>query len=428
MHAPDCVSRDAGIVWGFNRTRPICYSGLQVTEGSEFNVRLTRIWTWSGLGFRRRGHRARRVNALRNWGLSLVVATAALMIGLSCLPSRTARTAAAVTLADVGQGAAAPFVPAVFALRDNGAAVRFANAEPGPGGSVRIGLYDPLDPLLRHATEPVALPADARLLWLLAAPSEREAIRERAAALLVAAGGDARGLVTSDEFRLLYRDRFQAVLTAAARDAWTTTLASDAWRDLTRGMEPALREMMQREVRPVLDRRLRGVAGQMLRANALTMLDPFTDRPWNLGPIEDALRAAFQDLRERGVAERAIAHLLDQPRAAAVPALFQDEMLRRLMRDPELPRLVTDMLFDERLRPLVRDSVARANDLARTAPRLLVSLRGGQELNLVAATVIRATIAGRGDRVVVFMSPEQRDALIALDRGAVQPLTRIPTT
>ncbi len=404
-------------------------------------MRLTQIWRRPGNLLRRRpGGRSRGVSPARNWALSAVVLVIGVSIGLSCLPHRPTLRPSAIELVDpaasastqatfapapaLGTFAPHTFVPAVFALRDNGAAVRFAHADSVPDGSVRIGFYDPLDPLLVFATEPVSLPADARLLWLLAAPAERAAIRERSSAFAGALASDGRGILTSPEFRDLYRDRFQAVFQAAARDAWATTLNSQAWRDLTQGMEPALREMMKREVRPVLERRFRGVAGQMLRANALAMIDPFTDRPWNTEPIEDALRASFQELRERGVAERAIAHLLDQPRAAAVPGVFQDEMVRRLVRDDTLTRLISEMMFDERLRPLAQDSTARANDLLRTAPRLLVSLRGGQELNLVAATVIRATIGGRGDRVVVFMSPGQRDDLTALDRAVVRPLER----
>jgi len=394
---------------------------------------LTQIWKRPGILLRLgTGGRSRRVSPARNWMLSAILLAVGVTVGLSCLPNRPTLGPAAIDLVDPAAPGMSPatyapatYAPAVFALRENGAAVRFAHADGSADGSVRIGFYDPLDPLLVFATEPVSLPADARLLWLLAAPAERAAIRERSAAFAGALASDSRAILTSPEFRDLYRDRFQAVFQAAARDAWTVTLNSEAWRDLTRGMEPALREMINREIRPVLERRFRGVAGQMLRANALAMIDPFTDRPWNTLPIEEALRASFLELRERGMAERAIAHLLDQPQAAAVPGVFQDEMVRRLVRDDTLVRLVSEMVFDERLRPLAQTSVARANDLLRTAPRLLVSLRGGQELNLVAATVIRATIGGRGDRVVVFMSQAQRDDLNALDHAVVRPLERI---
>jgi hypothetical protein len=368
--------------------------------------------------------RRRRVTPLRDWAASAVVLTLGIVIGASCLPHRPTESAAAETFIEPQPGAGG-IAPAAFALREDGGAVRFANAEAGPNGLVRVGFYDPLDPLLATATEPVLLPGDARLLWLLAAPGERQAIRERAAALVVALSSGSRDILASPEFAMHYRDRFVAVFQTAIRGAWQVTQDSGAWRALMHGLEPALRDLTNRDIRPVVERYLRAMPGRMLRANAFVLLDPFTERPWNLTPVEDALRAALLELREREVPERVIGHVLDSPQAATFLRVFQDELVRQLAHDGALQGLIAEMAFDERFRPYAHEMVTRANDLLRYAPRLLVSLRGGQELNLVAATVIRATVVGRGDRVVVFMSPAQRDELAALDRHAVQVLDRM---
>lgn len=379
--------------------------------------------------YRFRATRRRRVNPLRDWTASAVVLAAGLAIGASCLPSRPTQDPTAATLIDP-QPTSGGIAPAVFALRDTGSAVRFANAEAEANGVIRVGFYDPLDPLLATATEPVLLPADARLLWLLAAPAERAAIRERAASLVVALSSGSRDILESPEFAEFYRDRFIDAFQHAAREAWNATQDSGAWRALLRGLEPAMRDLANRDIRPVVERQFRSVAGRMLRANALSMLDPFTDRPWNTEPIEEALRASLVELRHREVPERAIGHLIDSPQTAVFLRTYQDELVRQLAHDGKLHGLLAELAFDERFRPYADDTVARANALARYAPRLLVSLRGGQDLarsqdlNLVAATVIRATIAGRGDRVVVYMSRSQRDAIAALDRSAVQTLDR----
>lgn len=378
---------------------------------------------------RYRAARRRRINPLRDWAASAVVLTLGLIIGASCLPGRPTKDPSAATLIDP-QPTGGGIAPAVFALRDNGAAVRFANAEAGPNGVIRIGFYNSLDPLLAVATEPVLLPADARLLWLLAAPEERHAIRERAASLVVALSSGTRDILASAAFAEHYRDRFVDVFRTAARGAWQVTQDSGAWRALIHGLEPSLRDLINRDIRPVVERQFRAVPGRMLRANAMLMLDPFTDRPWDMAPVEDALRASLLELRERQVPERAIGHLLDSPQAAAFIRVYQDELVRQLAHDGALQGLLAEMAFDERFRPYAGGIAERANALARYAPRLLVSLRGGQDLarsqdlNLVAATVIRATIAGRGDRVVVFMSRTQRDEIAALDRFAVQALDR----
>ena len=82
------------------------------------------------------------------------------------------------------------------------------------------------------------------------------------------------------------------------------------------------------------------------------------------------------------------------------------------------------MIFDDRFRPYLNDAYGRVMDIARIGPRLLVSLHGSTDLNPVAAFVVRTLVAARADRVVVFMSPAQRDELMALDPLSVRPLVR----
>jgi hypothetical protein len=81
-------------------------------------------------------------------------------------------------------------------------------------------------------------------------------------------------------------------------------------------------------------------------------------------------------------------------------------------------------VFDDRFRPYLNVASAKAMDLARIAPRLLVSLHGSTDLNPVASFVIRTLVSARSDRAVVFMSPAQRDELEALDPASVHPLVR----
>ena len=95
------------------------------------------------------------------------------------------------------------------------------------------------------------------------------------------------------------------------------------------------------------------------------------------------------------------------------------------MHDPALQGLLAEMAFDERFQPYVAEALSRANDLGRAGPRLLVSLHGSKELNLVASTVVRTTVSGRPDRVVVFMNPTQRDEIVALDNSALHVLDRM---
>jgi hypothetical protein len=372
----------------------------------------------------RRFMRAAALHPRRQWALSVVLVVLFAVLGWSALPHDLTASASALNVRDAG-GANGGIGTPVFALRENGTAVRFGNAAVAPDGVIRVGIYDPLDPLLAHATEMVSLPADPRLLWLLASASERQSLREATTDLARSLSQSAFAILRSPEFLNDYRDRFVQLLRSDLETAWQTTRRSGAWQDLLRGYEPILRESAAADLRPIIESHFRGVPMRMLRANALTMIDPFRDTQWNMLPIEDALQAAWQDIRERELPERTASRLLQAPPTAAFLRVFLDAMASQLARDVTLRDLASEMIFDERFRPYLNNAFARVMDLARIGPRLLVSLHGSTDLNPVAAFVVRTLVAARADRVVVFMSPAQRDELLALDPSSVRPLVRV---
>ena len=367
---------------------------------------------------------AHPVRATHAWPTSAAVLALLSAIGWSSLPGSLSDTSAAVRLTDRRPGAET-LTTAVFALREDGSAVRFGNAERAPDGAIRVGLYDPLDRLVAVATEPVSLPADPRLLWLLALPAERLGLRQQAEALVLAVPNAFVDILRSPEFNADYRDRFVTVLRAGMEEAWQAAQDRGAWRDLLRSYDPILRETIGRDIRPIVEQHFRAVPLRMLRANALPLLDPFRDRPWDMAPVEDALREAIIDIRDHGVPERTVMQLMDSPATVDFLRLFQTVLIGKLARSPALQGLIAEMAFDPKLRPYLSEVTERANDLLRSAPRLLVSLHGSADINLVAATVIRTIVSGRPDRVVVFMSPAQRDEIIGLDRNAVHVLDRL---
>lgn len=368
--------------------------------------------------------RANTLHARRQWALSLGMVVIFTVLGLSALPRDLTRSSTAITLFDPG-GAISGVGAAVFVLRENGLAVRFGNAVPTPNGGIRIGFFDSLDPLLASATEPVSLPADPRLLWLLASPPERQSLREAATDLARAVPQTALAMLRSPEFTGFYRDHLVQRLRADLESAWDITRKSGAWQDLLRGYEPILRDTSSRDLRPILENHFRGVPMRMLRMNALQLLDPFHDPQWNTKPVEDAVQAALQEVRDRGLPERTIGRLLQAPPTSEFLRVFVDAMAGELAHDTALRDLISEMVSDERFRPYMNNLIARAMDLARVAPRLLISLHGSTDLNPVASFVIRTLVSGRSDRVVVFMSPEQRDAMLALDPEAVRPLAQV---
>ena len=370
------------------------------------------------------GARASRLRPARQWLLSIALAALLGALGWSALPANVTRAGSALSLRDPLAARASIATP-VFVLRDSGVAVRFGNASMLPGGVIRVGFYDPLDPLLIRATEAVSLPGDARLLWLLASPSERQSLRDDTADLAVAVSHAAFDIVRSPEFKADYRDRLVQLLRTDLQHAWQETQQNGAWQALLRGYEPILRETASSELRPIIESHFRGVPMRMLKANALTMINPFSGDSWNMVPVEEALQQAVQEIRDRGVPEHTAARLIDAPPTTDFLRVFLDAMGAQLAGDTALKDLLGQMVFDERFRPYLDGVTAQAMALGRAAPRLLVSLHGSTDLNSVAASVIRTMITGTPDRVVVFMSAEQRDEVQALDPGAPHMLQRV---
>ena len=397
-------------------------SGGPLPDTTNFWRAIRRLAGWPGRTLvQPTGRPARATHA---WRTSAVVLVLLSLVGWSALPQRLSNGPESLHLTDPRQSADT-IAGAVFALREDGTAVRFGNAESAPGGVILVGLYNPLDRLVGVATEAVSLPADQRLLWLLASPAEREALREQASALVLSVSAAFVDIIRSPEFNAGYRDRFTTVVRAAMQEAWKATEDRGAWQALLHSYEPILRNVIGRDIRPIVEQHFRAVPLRMLRANALPLIDPFLDRPWDMQPVEDALREAITDIRDRGVAERTVMDLMDSPSTIEFLRVFQTALIGQLARSQAVQGLIAEMAFDPKLRPYLAEVSEHANALARSAPRLLVSLHGSADINLIAATVIRTVVSGRNDRVVVFMSPAQRDEISELDRSALHVLDRL---
>src|SRR6185437_2933504 len=141
---------------------------------------------------------ASRLRPQRQWALSAALVLLFAALGWMALPRDVTRNGAAYSFRDpVANGSG--IVPPIFVLRANGAAVRFGNAVVTPQGVIRVGVYDPFDPLLAGATEAITLPADARLLWFLASHDERQALRDRTAELALAVSRSMLDILRSPE-------------------------------------------------------------------------------------------------------------------------------------------------------------------------------------------------------------------------------------
>lgn len=355
------------------------------------------------------------------WIVSGLMVTLFVGLGWSALPSAIALAPGAMRLRDELAGQA-PIAAPVFVLHEDGSALRFGVAALEAPGVIRVGLYDTFQPRFPDAMIALSLPGDGRLLWLLASPDERRALREQADALALGVSWAVTEILRSDAFAADYRDPLWALLRSDARSAWDSLRESPAWRDLAHRYQTVLRQTAIHDLQPIMERQLQGIVPRMLRANALRLVDPFHDRTWDLDPIEDDLKEMLREVQERGLIEQTSLQLLQTPQTLAFLKQFVDVVGTTLAHDTDLIALVGRMTEDLRFRPYTEAATTPLFNLGRTGARLLVSPRADSKLNLVAATAIHTAVAAQFERVVVFVNPRQRDELRALDPSAVHLL------
>jgi hypothetical protein len=350
--------------------------------------------------------------------ISLALILVFAILGWSVLP---VRAIGALTLNDPGDSAATVGAP-VFALRLDGIATLFGEAVQGPDGRIEVTFYDKTDPILLSATQAVSLPGDFRLLWLLASENERRQLREMVSATIIGASDTASAILQSPDFASDYRPRLVDVIQAAMLASWQSTRTQQAWAELLQACEPPLRDVVVREVRPIVASRFDGVPSRLLYDNLGKLIPLFGSGDWDLDAVEQAIQSTLIEAQGRGIPERTLRRLLGLQEVRRFLQIFLAATSDQLVHDPALPDLVARLSTDARFRPALAHVAEPAAMLARAAPRLMVSLHGSTDLNLVASFVIHTLAAGRTDRVIVLMSDAQLREIDAIDPGVVRQL------
>jgi hypothetical protein len=358
---------------------------------------------------------------LRQLPLSLALLGLFAVVGWSVLPSRAATQAGAWRLRDPVADTSGIGVP-VFALRQDGIAVLFGEANRTADGVIHLALYNRLDPILADTTQAVSLPGDLRLLWLLASEGERQRLREMASRLAIGLSDTAFAVLQAPEFAAEYRPRLLDIAQSALLAAWEDARAQAAWEQLLQACEPLLREVVTRELRPIVASRFEGVAARLLSANAGRLIPLIGGGNWDLEAVEQAVQASIAEAREEAIPQHALLRFLALHEARQFLQVFLAVAGDRLVHNPALIDLLARVVTDTRFRPALVFAATPAAVLGRAAPRLMVSLHGSTDLNLVASFVIHTMAAGRTDRVIVLMSAAQYREIAAIDPGVARPL------
>lgn len=347
--------------------------------------------------------------------------------GLSALPLRGAPPNLSFTPVEPdGLSALFGSLP-VLTLRADRTTIRSGYAQRDADGRIRVTLYDPYEPLLAEASEGVLFSADLRALWMLATDEERTRLRGGFTALAQSLRQSADAILHSPEFNADYRPVLQEAARNAIEAAWKSPVTRAAYDEMMRGAEPVLRDTATREIRPILLRRVDGLIWDIVQANIGTVLDVFNSRPWNTGPLEQALEAALRDIRDQGVMERMIGTIFETRQTKAFLQAFAGSTMDMLAADRRVEETLVRLVTDPRMAAYLTPMAQPANALSLMTPRILFGVRDGSDLNAMAAYTFNGLIAGRPGPVMILMSPQQRDEMLRLDNRAPKLLVRNAT-
>lgn len=315
----------------------------------------------------------------------------------------------------------------VLTLRPDRSTIRSGYANRDSDGRIRVTLYDPYEPLLADTSEGVLFSADLRALWLLATDEERARLRAGVNALAQSLRQSADLILHSPEFTNDYRPLLQNAARSAIETAWKQPSTRAAYDEMLRGAEPILRDVANREVRPLLMRRLDGLLWDIVQANVGTVFSVFNAKPWNMAPVEQAVEAALRDMRDQGVLERAIAQIVETRQSKAFLQVFAGNAIDALAVDHRIEETLFRLATDPRMAAYLSPMSGPTSDLSLMAPRILFGVREGGDLNAVAAYTFNGLVGGHPGPVIILMTPQQRDAMVNVDSTVPKLLVRSAT-
>jgi hypothetical protein len=349
-----------------------------------------------------------------------------LFAGWSALPMRDRHPVWTFHQADqlASSGVASTQPVPVFVMRPDRSTLRVGTGIPQADGRIDALPFDPSDPRLIQASEALLFDADLRVLWLLASDEERTRIRLGMDALGRGLREAVDAVIKSPEFALDYRGELKDVAQQAVQAAWREPGTRNAYDELSRGAEPILRDAVKRDLMPIVLNRAEPLVWDMLGANAGALIDIFRTRQWDLRPVDQMMDAILRDARDHGIVEKTARRIIESRQAKSFMQVFASTVMDALARDERIRSLMVRLVTDQRIAGYLSPLTQPAAELARFAPGVLLGVHPSNDLNAIAAFTFRGFITGKSGRLVILMTPEQRDEMLRLDSRAPRLLLR----
>ncbi|HEV7369761.1 hypothetical protein, partial [Arenibaculum sp.] len=303
-------------------------------------------------------------------------------------------------------------------MRDDRSFVRHAVAEAGDDGVVRIEFFRSTAAQAAGATEALLLEAGPGVLWLVTSDESRAELRTRIGDLQDEAGRSFEAVITSEIFTREYRPRLRAVLGDAVAAAWDDARSQIAFRDLLARSEPIVRDAVRAEIGDALRPRFEQALWDMARANWSNVFGALVGYRLDYTPFGEAVAASLRDPALR----RSLMGLGDELLGTVEAQRFFERLVigtvDALVRDPQATAVVGDLMQDPRLHAELQPLSAAVMDLLSALPRHLAGLGNESDLNPLAAQIFKSMMLKRRGRLILFVTPEDRDRILRLDPEA----------
>jgi hypothetical protein len=215
------------------------------------------------------------------------------------------------------------------------------------------------------------------------------------------------------------------MMTDALSSAWRDPRTQQAVEKLLAGAEPAMRRVLQGEVKAVLISRMSNAVWQMIRANWTNALGMPFGYELDYQPVIRAVTETFSDPRLHEVLVDFGRAQLDTPEARQVTERIVIGAIDALMRDRRVPGVVTDMFWDVRLRAMLQPFTDSALALAGALPQHLGGLGSENSLNPLAAHVFKAFAVATRTPLILLVTPADLRRIQRMENGTAVQLRRI---
>ena len=303
----------------------------------------------------------------------------------------------------------------VFVMRPDHSVVRHGTAVIAGDGRIRVNLFPSTAGEFIDATDAILADPSLSVLWATATESSQAELRHRISLVQDMAAQAIERVITSEVFTNEYRPALRAMLTDAVSSAWRDPRTQKALEQLLANAEPAMRRTLRGDVQAILVSRLSAAIWQMVRANWANALGVPFGYELNYEPAIRAMTETLGDPRLQQVLLDFGRAQLDTPEARQLAERIVIGATDALLRDRRVPAVVTQMLWDMRLRAMLRPFTGAVFSLAGALPQHLGGLGSENSLNPLAAHVFKAFAMAARTPLILLVTPQDLQRFQRMD-------------